>query len=753
MLQVKRVVLNRRRNNKLRYSANKIYTSRAELQHTNSKLFITLYTYNKKKSSFENYIRNLITLIKFRKIVVGKKKVYIPNHKNRSLHLLKKIFSISKKWNIAFFKEKSNLFDYSLRTELRKIYFYFYNIPDYNTRQLKKLFKLQKTLFHFTKNIHFNTSLFTSLVLNLRNLGLISLLEKLYNKKIKINLVELKAVHLNSDVFSSAVALKLRDRKNKAVNILRKAVLQMVKLPDLHTLITFDNSTETLNKSNVINNINQQVVSGVRFEASGRLTRRLTAMRAVFKYRYAGSLKNIRSSFNRESSTMIRGYLKANLQHTLINSKTRNGTFGLKGWISSHIMNFSAFFFYIGKIFSLSKFSKLLCVHYASPNRLDLASLQSGVNSFRVKSLQSGINSFTVKIGLLSISFLYEDILSYYHLITSGLDCISSLDFSAKPINSLIRNSYDNWIGLQNNNLSVIRGVVETYVSTRYYTTLTPVSFFSNILQYHSHLVIGHSIQRFVLFFLGSLLLVLAVNIHSIIGFFVTAIDRLNGFVDWVIDRTNTYYDVVSDSWVPKKTNSGPAKIVQPSNTISRDNTSEANNASDGNKDNNNNDKDKQGNTKDSSANTITMVQFLIILEYIIGRIFHLRQNTIQTTAESEWYGAPVVYGRPNTSVTLQHITRYAIAHPDEIEPSLNISLRSILSSDAITRMARNATLRTFFNRVFIGRNLTNALVYSEDVRSLIVQNDLSERGIIQGAFLEILSRLNPERNYSNKPK
>jgi hypothetical protein len=168
-------------------------------------------------------------------------------------------------------------------------------------------------------------------VLNLRNLGLISLLEKLYSKKIKINLVELRAVHLNSDVFSLAVALKLRDRKNKAVRILRKAVLQMVKIPDLHTLITFDDSTEQLNKNNIINNIKQQVVSGVRFEASGRLTRRLTAMRAVFKYRYAGSLKNIRSSFNSESSTMLRGYLKSNSQHTLVNSKTRNGTFGLKG--------------------------------------------------------------------------------------------------------------------------------------------------------------------------------------------------------------------------------------------------------------------------------------------------------------------------------------------------------------------------------------------------------------------------------------
>jgi hypothetical protein len=33
---------------------------------------------------------------------------------------------------------------------------------------------------------------------------------------------------------------------------------------------------------------------------------------------------------------MLRGYVKSNLQYTLINSKTRNGTFGLKGWVSSH---------------------------------------------------------------------------------------------------------------------------------------------------------------------------------------------------------------------------------------------------------------------------------------------------------------------------------------------------------------------------------------------------------------------------------
>ena len=231
---------------------------------------------------------------------------------------------------MAFFKTNNNLIRYFL-VNLRRKYLKLSNIPTYNIRLLKKLVRLQKILFNSLKLLNFNKSKFNSLNLNLRNFGLISLIEKLYNKKVEINLVELRSIHLNSDVFSSAVALKLRDRKNKAVRVLRKAILQMVRIPDLHTLITFDDNIEAMNKNNIINTIKQQVVSGVRFEASGRLTRRLTAMRAVFKYRYVGSLKNLRSSLNNKSSTLLRGYAKANSQYTLINSKTRSGTFGLKG--------------------------------------------------------------------------------------------------------------------------------------------------------------------------------------------------------------------------------------------------------------------------------------------------------------------------------------------------------------------------------------------------------------------------------------
>jgi hypothetical protein len=96
-------------------------------------------------------------------------------------------------------------------------------------------------------------------------------------------------------------------------------------------IINVNDHLNNIEENNFLNNIKQQVVSGVRFEASGRLTRRLTAMRAVFKYRYTGSLKNLRSSINNKPSTILRGNLKSNGQYIVLEHKTRNGAFGLKG--------------------------------------------------------------------------------------------------------------------------------------------------------------------------------------------------------------------------------------------------------------------------------------------------------------------------------------------------------------------------------------------------------------------------------------
>jgi hypothetical protein len=99
----------------------------------------------------------------------------------------------------------------------------------------------------------------------------------MYKKDIEINIVDLKYIHLNSYLFSPAVSLKLRDRKNKAVRILIKAIIQITNIPDLHIIRTFDDSIEKIEDNNIIKVLNQQEVTAVRFEAAGRLTRRLTA--------------------------------------------------------------------------------------------------------------------------------------------------------------------------------------------------------------------------------------------------------------------------------------------------------------------------------------------------------------------------------------------------------------------------------------------------------------------------------------------
>ena len=76
-------------------------------------------------------------------------------------------------------------------------------------------------------------------------------------------------------------------------------------------------------------------MAGVRIEAKGRLTRRFTAARSVFKVKWKGGLKNVDSSFKGLSAIMLRGDRKSNVEYSIVNSKNRNGAFGVKGWIGT----------------------------------------------------------------------------------------------------------------------------------------------------------------------------------------------------------------------------------------------------------------------------------------------------------------------------------------------------------------------------------------------------------------------------------
>ena len=144
-------------------------------------------------------------------------------------------------------------------------------------------------------------------------------------------------MHLNSDIFTQAVALKLRNKNNKLFRVLRSS-LSKIKLPNEKKVsrdIRFDknkylinkirnnkvNSMFIFNKGDYLNNllsnyypsVNNLTINidklsrnlrrsislenyvlmflkhiklrGIRVEAKGRLTRRFTASRSVFKLR------------------------------------------------------------------------------------------------------------------------------------------------------------------------------------------------------------------------------------------------------------------------------------------------------------------------------------------------------------------------------------------------------------------------------------------------------------------------------------
>ena len=84
----------------------------------------------------------------------------------------------------------------------------------------------------------------------------------------------------------------------------------------------------------ILNKIRYKKLTGVRISAAGRLTRRYTASRSQYKIKYQGNLKNIYASVKGHSYVLLRSKLQPNLDYKRLSSKSRIGSFGIKGWVS-----------------------------------------------------------------------------------------------------------------------------------------------------------------------------------------------------------------------------------------------------------------------------------------------------------------------------------------------------------------------------------------------------------------------------------
>lgn len=358
-----------------RFSNKKVLLSKTEIKHTNNKVIFTIFVFNNnnrkyfnilKKLAKKNYLKNINILFQEFKYLkdqlITTKDGNKPNLKKVYYILYGNLINKKLQYQNYFSKLVYNLIHFYVYYEINitkfyKDYYYpgrgfmsilnsynpYYRIrwsrkfKKFNRKYLRRIYrylKKLKSLLYFNQIISFNSFKFTNLFLNYKGFGLINILSKIYNKKIEFNIVNLKSVHLNSNILTESIAVKISNRKNNMLNILRK-VLQMVKLPSW-ILYFVHKSNNYENKKNILNSIRYKNISGLRFEASGRLTRRLIASRSVYKVRNKGSVKNIYSSYKGIPSVLLRGYIKSNIQYTLVNSTSRNGSFGLKGWIGSY---------------------------------------------------------------------------------------------------------------------------------------------------------------------------------------------------------------------------------------------------------------------------------------------------------------------------------------------------------------------------------------------------------------------------------
>jgi hypothetical protein len=329
-----------------RSSVNKIFISKAELKHTNSKVIATLYTYNAQEKYLTNKIKNLDTSMQITN------KVFL-----EKIKLIKfQVAKIAKQ----VMKEKSFLLNNS---NITLDNFKLYETLLYKNF-IKKSLKKEILAIYYLRLLYFNKSKFEYT----RLFPLSKIISKIYGKKVEFNIVNLKYIYLNSDIYSQSIAIKLKNRKSRLLRVI-KSCMSIVNIPNLNKL-DFKYDINNLNKNlynghlkrfyafnttnkdilnqlllkmfnknqslsyvekTVLNSIRYKPVTGVRTEISGRISRRFTASRSVFKFMYKGSLKDIDSSYKSLSSTMLRGYVKPNTQYTKISSKTRNGAFGLKG--------------------------------------------------------------------------------------------------------------------------------------------------------------------------------------------------------------------------------------------------------------------------------------------------------------------------------------------------------------------------------------------------------------------------------------
>jgi hypothetical protein len=383
-------------------STHKIYVSKGEYKHTNNNVIINIYTYNKQKYNYLHKISNKkkekktkkLKIIKNIKYNFKKRLFIINNNKNNTILIRKDIIPFLKKnfylkkfleeTNLKNIKKKLNILKKKKYEKDKKIKFinkylkyknqFLYlkllnHINNmYKRKLLNKVFKKHILKIYYKRLLLINQLKYKYTYLN----KFINLINKIYNKNIELNIINLKYFYLNSIIFTRFITNKLLKKGKKAARKLKRIIklsLKKVKVkkkrnklylkkifnkykhnyPLKYLKYKKPNISYTVNKKlkknlenlskykikyKILNSIKYKNIAGIRLKISGRISKRYTASRSIHVLKYKGSLGDISNKKNkylRLSSKIIRNNTRPDVQFTNINSTIRTGSFGIKG--------------------------------------------------------------------------------------------------------------------------------------------------------------------------------------------------------------------------------------------------------------------------------------------------------------------------------------------------------------------------------------------------------------------------------------
>lgn len=343
-----------------RLTVDRVLVSKPDMKHTNDKINITIHTYDRRKLHYINKLKAVNSLDALQNSELFN--MHIENIKEKSKEIEPNIEGrVNTLLNAVTLNKHISLLE-----RFGKIY-----------RELfvHKYMQKEITSIRHEQSICMQKSKYEKQYL----LPLAGLLERIFSKKVSFNIINLKYFYNCSSIFSEALIIKLKNRKNNPTTVLKES-LDTFTLPLINRLAVYDEMykrktlTQGLNVNNAklnkidvasinrdlleeslfnsydtgknrsvsgltlsVPNLNQVILSlkhkltnGIRIEVAGRLTKRNTAARSMLKLKYKGSVKNTDSSYKGLSTVLLRGYAKSNLSYNQLNSKLRIGSFGLK---------------------------------------------------------------------------------------------------------------------------------------------------------------------------------------------------------------------------------------------------------------------------------------------------------------------------------------------------------------------------------------------------------------------------------------